>query len=268
MGRHDEASRECRRATELRPDDWRGHTMLGYLRYSRGDFGDALEPWRAAARLSPENATAARNHGSVLFRLDRFEEAIAEWVRSLELQPNASALTNLGTAQFFLGRYAEAAGAFERAAALAPADPIKWGNLGNALRLVPGRVSEAAPALERAVGLMRERLDRHPADPRAWARMAGWLVNLGKLEDAESAIREALRQAGDDSECLWHAGHVFFQLGRREDALNHLRRAADRGVGARALATSPDLADLRGDPEFEALLRAARKDSAAEEKRS
>ena len=48
---------------------------------------------------------------------------------------------------------------------------------------------DAFAALERAIGLMRERLERNPAQPEAWAMMAGWLANRGRRDEAEAAIR-------------------------------------------------------------------------------
>ena len=259
LGRTDDAEAECSAAIAARPEDWRGHILLGRIRWTRGKLEEALGPWLQVKRLVPDNILAARNLGSALFHLDRFDEALAELQRGLDLRPDAAAFSNLGTALYFLERYEEAVTAFERGVSLLPTDPVKWGNLGNALRFTPGRESEAKPALERAVGLMRERLQRNPGDAEGLARLAGWLVNLGLCDPAREAITAALKRSPEDVHCLVHAGHVFCQLGDRAEALRCLRRAIELGFGPQALARSPDLSDLRSDPEFRSMIRAPAK---------
>src|SRR5262249_30071006 len=154
----------------------------------------AIDPWRRAATLVPDSAQAALNLGSALFHLDQFEDAIAQYRHSLSVRPNAMAFSNLGTVLFFLERYPEAVEVFEKSVALASADPVKWGNLGNACRFIPGREAQATTALERAVGLMKERLERSPGEAEYWARLAGWLANLSRHTEAIGAIEEALKR--------------------------------------------------------------------------
>ncbi len=253
-GRPDDAERDCRQALEAHPGEWRAHSMLGYLRFSRGLYEGSLEPWRRVVELVPDSALAARNLGSALFHLDRYDEAVAELERSLAMEPNAIAYTNLGTVLFHAGRFDACAEAFEKSVALQPGDPAKWGNLGNAYRFIPGRESRATEALERAIGLMRERLDRNPGEAEAWGRLAGWLVNAGRRAEAEAALAEALRRGPGDVHCMVNALHVHWQLGHRAEALHWAREAVRHGYGPHTLRRSPDLAGLRGDPEFEAAL--------------
>jgi len=254
LGHPDDAEAECAAAIADQPEDWRGHMLLGRIRFTRGRFDAAIGPWERAKQLAPNNALAARNLGSALFHLDRFDDALVELRRGLELRPDPATYTNLGTVLYYLGRYDEAASAFERGAALLPADPVKWGNLGNALRFTPGREAEARPALDRAIGLMRERLHRNPDDPEGWGRLAGWLVNIGDGDGAREAVARSLERGAEDVHCLVHAGHVFCQLGERDAALRHLNRAVELGYGPEGLARSPDLASLRDDAEFRELI--------------
>jgi len=254
LGRAADAEAEYLRAIEGRPNDWRGHSLLGLLRFSHGRYEEALGPWQRVLELIPDQALAARNLGSTLFHLDRFEESIDFYRRSLATQISAPTYRDLGTVLFFLGRYEESEEAFRKCVALTPEDPVNWGNLGNALRLMPGRESGATQALERAVGLMRERLERNPGDAEPRARLAGWLANLGRQEEAAEAICEALRRGPEDVHTMVRAGHVYFQLGDRKEALKWFGAALERGYGPQGLVLSPEIAPLRQDPEFQKLL--------------
>ncbi|SMB89035.1 tetratricopeptide repeat protein [Deinococcus hopiensis] len=99
-----------------------------------------------------------------------------------------------------------------------------------ALRLQLGQPAEAAQLLEQARGLYTGQ------DPEEGLNLATWnylhaqaLLNLGKPEDAQAAIREADRLErlhGDPSygvALVW--GQVMTHLGQTEEALGHFERA-------------------------------------------
>jgi eukaryotic-like serine/threonine-protein kinase len=252
-GRLSEAKEICRCAIEKRPDDWRGHILLGQIHYRGGEFAEAVVPWRRVLELTPDNAMGRRYLGSALHLLERHDEAIAAYRESIAIQPNDEAYTNLGTTLFFLGRFEESVPALRKAVELAPSDPWRWGNLGNACRWIPGREAESRQALESAIGLMRERLERNPTQAEWWARMAGWLANLGRFDEATTAIRRALALGPEDVHCMARAVQVLYQVGERAESLHWLRRARKAGYRMAELRRSIGMAQLREDPAFRAL---------------
>lgn len=268
VGRFEDAEHACREAVRLQPNDWRGHSALGWVLFQRGDFEGALEPWRRVVELTPDNAKGRRNLGSALYRLDRFEEAVAAYRESLAIQPHQEAFSNLGTALYFLGHYEDAIAALRKATELVPSDPIRWGNLGNAyIRLANtggGALYEveAHRALDKSIALMRERLDRNPTVALSWAFMAGWLANRGREREAREAVEQTLLLGSEDPQCLAEAGRVYFYLGDRRECLRWLREAVRHGYGVGELERSRVLAPLRDTPEFRMLLEEGRSGTA------
>ena len=57
------------------------------------------------------------------------DDAVATYLRALNISPTASAYFGLGTLYFFMGKRKEAIEMFERAVALRPRDARAWGNL-------------------------------------------------------------------------------------------------------------------------------------------
>ena len=257
-GHFEEAEEACRVAIDLAPEDWRGHQLLGTVQLRRGEFASAVGTWRRVMQLCPDNSRAASHLGGALFHLDRHEEAIDAYRLALRIQPNPNAFTNLGTVLFYLERYEEACDAFEKAVALGPSNPVMWGNLGNAARFVPARNARAREALDRAIGLMQERLSRNPENYDGWSRLAGWFANLDRADDARLAIDRAFAAAPDDVHVMVRAGNVFCQLGEHDDAIRWLERAVRAGYGVDAFVHAPDLAPLRSNPRFVRLLTAGR----------
>ena len=256
-GNAPEAESECRRAIELRPEDWRGHFELGLQFFHRGEFGRAAEAWRRVTELAPDLARGWHNLGGALYRLDRLEEATAHFRKSTEIYPSALAYGNLGTALYYLGRHEEAIAALQRATDLSPLDPLCWGNLGNTFRWIPGHEADSARALDKAIALGRDFVEHNPEDVRVRARFAGWLANRGRGDEARAAIRRSLDIAPHNPECMVRAGHVYFQLGDRSEALHWIREAVRHGYGIAELSASRELAPLKEDPDFRRILEEA-----------
>lgn len=90
LGRYREARDVLREAVTRDPgvpDDW---NELGALSLALDDEASALESFRRAAALRPEDALVQHNLGFTLERLGRIEEARACYRRALELDPTLS----------------------------------------------------------------------------------------------------------------------------------------------------------------------------------
>ena len=257
-GRSADAEAACRDAIGMRPEDWRGYHHLGLVLFRRGEYARAVEPWRRVLQLTPDNARAASNLGSALLHMDRHGDAIAAYQHSIEIQPSAWGYTNLGTALFYERRYDEATQAFEKAVALTPSDPLMWGNLGDARRLGGAPPEESREALERAVGLMKEGLQRSPGDAHGWSRLSAWLTGLGRGREAVEAVQRAYRLAPGDASVLASAGHTHYLTGDAESALRYFETALRQGYGVEALERSPDLEPFKSDPRFQRVLQSHR----------
>jgi serine/threonine protein kinase/tetratricopeptide (TPR) repeat protein len=249
LGHADAAEAAYRKALEERPGWWAPHNWLSGLYASQGRIDESLEECRRITELAPDNAWAWSNLATALSRGNRLEEAAEACRRAIALHPSARAFSNLASLCFYLKRHDEAVGAYERAVALEPDDPLAWGHMGSALRLMPGREARAREALERALTIMSDRLERNPEDARGWARLAGWLINLGRRDEAMRAIERALELSPEDVESMVTAAGVF-QSFDAPRALSWLKAAVERGYGRDRIVLDPALAPLRTSAEF------------------
>jgi len=174
---------------ERNPAAWLAHNNLGVILEDRPDgLPRAVEHYRAAIRLKPDHARAHNNLGNALLQLGHTDEAIAMFLRSLELQyavPEVHA--NLGQALLKAGRPQEALASFERALRLGPDTVPACLGRAEALAAMPGRTTEAIAALHEAVTLA-------PDDPRIRETLAALLASLpGRLDEAIAQYEAAVR---------------------------------------------------------------------------
>ncbi len=161
LRRYEEALELLERQRRLRPDD------LGVL----ADIGRCLSGLRRYAEAEPvlrralqglDNAPTRYELGRALAESGRLSEAIAEYSRALDHNPNhPGALNNLGVVLASQGRMDEAARRFERLITVDPGDAGAHANLGLALA--------ATGASDGAANAFREALRLDPAHSGARA---------------------------------------------------------------------------------------------------
>jgi len=103
-GRQDAARESFERATTLRPDLMPAHYELARYYDRQDDYLPAIDRYRTFLRLAPDSAEGHNNLGLLLFKCQRIEEAVACWVRAIELRPEfAEAHFNLAIAKLCEG---------------------------------------------------------------------------------------------------------------------------------------------------------------------
>jgi len=160
---------------------------MAYVVLDKRDWArPELERLRAAHR---ENQT----YWYWLARLDydaqRFKEGIARFQKAIELDPKfARAYDNLGLCYEGLGQYDEALRSYERAVELNREFPLRSG----------------WPALN----------------------LGTLLARLGRLDEAESYLRESLRDNPNQTQSHYQLGMVLEKKDRLEPAIQELQKAA------------------------------------------
>jgi len=120
--RWDEAGADFRHALELNPDQ---PNVLNYLGYSlvemRRNLAEAEQMIRTAVEQRPQDGYITDSLGWVLYRLGRYEEAVAPMERTVELLPVDPIVNDhLGDVYWMVGRKLEAEFQWKRALSFEP----------------------------------------------------------------------------------------------------------------------------------------------------
>lgn len=112
LAQHDEATAQFREALKLQPNDPALLNNLGFSLYLAEDYAAADELFTDLLDARPTFRRARMNHGLVLARLGRDDEALTEFTFVTE---PADAYYNLAVIQAECGRYASAATSLDQA---------------------------------------------------------------------------------------------------------------------------------------------------------
>jgi serine/threonine-protein kinase len=266
--RVDRAKAAVDRAVALRPGDPEVEMAQGYFAYwGHRDYAGALEHFARARAARPNDADAVFGIAAVERRQGRFDAALADFQRALELDPRvAERARSVAETYGILRRFPEAVRFFDRGLALAPDQAFTYVQKAWVLLRWKGSTAEARKTLEAGVargahdpnelqfalvlldefdGRFPQALDRLRginselrraqlfSYPRAQYqadihRLMGHRDLARSYEDSAVAVlRAALGRSPDDASLVGALGIAYAGLGNKTEAVREGRRAAD-----------------------------------------
>jgi serine/threonine protein kinase/tetratricopeptide (TPR) repeat protein len=249
-----EAEATYKRAIELKPNYWAGYYDLEYFYVSAGRYDEALLQLHKVVELLPDYVPAYDNLGGLYFQLGRFSEARSTWERALQIESTGATYSNIGSSFYIEGHYNEAAQMYEKALELDSTNYQIWLNLASVYYWIPGEREKAIAAYQRAIRLAEEQKRINPLDPVVLSDLSECYAMTGNETDARSYISQALSIASTDPGVMVRAGLVYEALGEREQALEWIGKALEKGYPLTLIESSPSLNELRADPGFQRLI--------------
>jgi TolB-like protein/tetratricopeptide (TPR) repeat protein len=213
------------------------------------DWQSAEDGFKRAIELSPSYATAHQWYAmNVLSPQGRFEDAIAALDRASRLDPASMAIAvGRGIVRFYARDYDRAIAELEEVEALHP----RFSRVHYFL----AQCHAAEGRMHKSVAHTRQAVDRSQGSSESLAVHAHVLARCGNPHPAEQFLDKLLARAerGYVSHAL--VAQVMIGLGRPEDALGHLERAAEaRATDLIWLGIRPVYDPLRGMARFEDLI--------------
>lgn len=257
MRRYAEARRSIEDARKAHPKERLFIDQLGTLLYRQADYQAAEEVFRYSIDSEPDAVYAYANLSAALIRQGRDDEALQILQQGLQVRPNGRLYTNLGAALFNRGDYIGAAKAFEHAVSVSKGNSIaylRWANLADTLRWIPGREKDSQEAYRNAAALIKPLMRHSPNDATMASRMGLYAAKLGDKNTATLLSKKAVTALPENADIRFRAAVAYESIGQREAALTELASAQQLGYPTKLISTEPDLIALRGDPRFDLLL--------------
>jgi Flp pilus assembly protein TadD len=196
----------------------------GIALMKKNRFAEAVPEWRKALELDPDDGKAHFNLGYALSETNDAEAALAEYTRANILTPDQPVvLASLALAETQAGRLDDAIADYRKALALDPANPAVEADLGTVLSQ-QGLSAEALEHLEKAVAL-------NPELPDAHNKLATVLAKAGRSADAVTHLERAVALDSFSLEYRFNLAYVLGMAGRFADAVPELQRAVELSGG-------------------------------------
>ena len=188
---------------------------VGYKAFQVGKYEAAVDAYRKALRLKPDDAAVWGTLGTAYYRLEQYEESITAEMRAIQLRPGGEiaevSWDVLAIVYSQTGEFDSAVRASQEALRIAPDDELAWRHLGSAYREL-GQYDRSASAYREASRLK-------PNDEFAWIGLA---LDYGKLEQYEksiSALQEVIRLKPNDAMTWYFLGLTYNMEGQQSEVI-------------------------------------------------
>jgi tetratricopeptide (TPR) repeat protein len=255
-GKPADAEASYRQAIRYSPNSWMGYSELGAFYNRQQQYKKAEEALNTAASLAPDNYIVYRSLGGVEMALNEWPAAEQHLRRAIELRPSGSVYSALGSLYIYMGRFNDAIRVSDLAVASAGSGRNSfaiWCNLGDACKFA-GQHERALEAWRKAIDIGRERLSMGAADPALESEIAVYEAKLGDMASARSHLSEARSKSPENGEILFNSALIAELNHQRRPALAELRAALKNGYSRNLVEREPELAALRKDPAYSAML--------------
>jgi serine/threonine protein kinase/Tfp pilus assembly protein PilF len=226
------------------------HVALGEIAQDHYyDWAGAERHFRRAIELNPGYPTAHHWYSCALYFLGRFDEALAEAKRALELDPLSLIINmNLGDVYYAMRQYDRATEQYKNTVKLDQTFP--WAHSGLAsIYEVQGKFNEAIMEYEKAKS--------YGGNVPYTLAPLGWIyAKVGKKIDALRVLDELLQLAEQGISISYGIALIYYQLGEKDKAFEWLEKSyQDREVWLMGIGYDPLWDDVRSDPRSDALLQ-------------
>ena len=134
LGRYDGAVDSFKRAIKLKPDDASSYFNIGNVQKETGALDAAIANYDSALKIKPDHVAALTNKGNALQDKGDARAAIASYKSAIEIEPqNAATHYNIGVASQGLGDLERAIDCYKQAIKIKPDYAQAYNNMGNAL---------------------------------------------------------------------------------------------------------------------------------------
>jgi eukaryotic-like serine/threonine-protein kinase len=226
------------------------HTVLGEIAQDYYyDWETAEKHFRQAIELDPGYPTAHQWYSCNLYFRGRFEEALSEAKRALQLDPLSLIINmNMGDAYYAMRQYDKAEEQYKNILALDISFPWAYSGLGSIYE-VQGKFAEAMVEYEKA----KSYGDNVPYT----LAPLGWIyAKAGKTTEALRVLDELLQLAKQGVSIAYGIALIYYRLGEKDQAFEWMERSyQDREIWLQGLAFDPLWDDVRADPRGQELLK-------------
>jgi len=216
----EKARTECEHALAITPQLAEGHTCLGKVFASTGRYEDAVQQFQRSLELDHNSDETLRSLADADQKLGKPGAAEEAYRKAVSLRPNYWAVYSaFGSFYYDQARYADAAGMFKKAIQLAPLNYSGYLNLGAAYSQLD-QYQEAVEALKQSI-TVRPTFE-------AYGNLGAVYFYMRRYSDSAESVQQALKIDPKDWLNWGNLGDALIQIpSRRAEARNAYQKAID-----------------------------------------
>ncbi|MFT7431800.1 MAG: DNA-binding winged helix-turn-helix (wHTH) protein/tetratricopeptide (TPR) repeat protein [Colwellia sp.] len=241
----DKAESLYQQAIRFELGNWNNYYEYGLFLFNLGHYEQAISQFNKVILINKNKAMAYNALGAVYYLLLDFEQANIAWSKSLAIEPTSLTFSNLGTVLFFMQRYENAAEMYLQSAELSPLDPTVWGNLGDAFKYTKNQKNSAKSAYEKGLKLAQKNAIINDKDSSLQAQISRYYSELTQCTQAKDHQDIALKNNVQDPYIYYDLSIVAINCFDVNDMKPFIKKAIFLGYPPKLLLADPQFYDYK-----------------------
>lgn len=197
------------------------HWQLGETAFSIGDYKTSEHHYRRALKIFPDYPQALASLGRVRAAQNDLSVAIEFYRHAAQISPDPALFAALGDLYKLAGQAENAHAQYQLVEKIGRLSELNGATYNRQLAMFyADHDLKADEAYKNAIEEYAVRRDIYGADAVAWTAL-----KANKLNEAQAAIKQALRLGTRDAKLFYHAGMIARAAGDRSRAHDYLERA-------------------------------------------
>jgi len=193
---------------------------LGIAYHKKGMYDEAIVEYERALEINPNHALVYHNLGSSYGMKGMYDEAIGEYKKGIELNPNSTeAHNNLGAAYFNKGMYDDAIAECKKALEINPNDAEAHNNLGVAY--------DEKGMCDEAIAEYKKALEINPNDAEAHNNLGVAYEEKGLYDEAIVEYEKAIEISPDHADAHYNLGSSYGMKEMHDEAIAEFKKAVE-----------------------------------------
>jgi TolB-like protein/Tfp pilus assembly protein PilF len=216
-----EAQTAVDKALELDPELSDAWASSGLIASYREKHVQAVQMYRRAIELNPNNAMAFKWYANSLSALGHTDEGYHNMERAADLDPLSAIIQqNLAIMLEYQGRFADAESHFLRTIEIDPLLPAAYEGLSGLTAYARNRFADAVPLAQKA-------LELDPGDPGPTLTLADLYLDLGDEQKFVVTMEQAEKRWPEHADVLTWLAFVDLYQGDEHGLMQHAQRSFD-----------------------------------------
>ena len=169
------------------------YNLFGTILVDKKNFNQALVNYKKSLEINPNYAEGHNNLGVAFYKLRKFNESIDSYQRAIKIKPNFSkAHNNLGLAYKELEKFTESINNYQKAIKINPEYAEAYNNLGN--------VYNSNQKIDDAILNYKKAIKLNANFPEAYSNLGNLLKEIGEVAEAKKYENKLLSLRPNDIE--------------------------------------------------------------------
>lgn len=170
------------------PKNWEVYQGYGYFLVSKGRHDEAIENYKIALTLTPDNVVTLNNIGGAYLYKGEFKKAAQSLAKATELEPYGSAFSNVGVMYYYFGDFEKAVEYYLKAIKLEPKNSKFLINIADAYNFTISHKKMADEYFRKSKMYADEDINNNPREISGYLYASLAQIHFGKLDEAKKMI--------------------------------------------------------------------------------